>query len=246
MKLTTFFTLAFVAVCLSVSSQDKKATPLKYQIGLSYSINKSNNPTFDTKYNPDSDVDQFSNLFTDSIPFLNTVSVNFSRSLNYYTNISAGVSYTECTIVEIRQQLTQYGNSSIFKSKSINRNFVFVDVPIIWTFTLKNSKKETLNFRALVGVFPSFTIKSTGHVYNFESMSDNKYGTGSSSSNNFLDPKYNYSPVLLCFDLGLKLEYNIFKKFSLNFQTIYRNRGNVKFDERYASLMLDFGVGYRF
>jgi hypothetical protein len=240
------FLFYLVIVCFEVSSQDKKATPLKYQIGLSYSINKSNNPTFDTKYDPSGNVDQFSNLFTDSIPFLNTVSVNFSSSLNYYTNISVGVSYTACTIVEIRQQFTQYGNSSFFKHTSINRKFVFVDVPIIWTFTLKKSKKETLNFSALVGLFPSFTIKSTGHVYNFESMSDNKYGTGSSSSNNFFDAKYNYSPVLLSVDLGLKLEYNIAKKVSLNLQTIYRNRGNVKFDERYASFMLDLGIGYRF
>jgi hypothetical protein len=92
MKLTTFFTLAFVAVCLSVSSQDKKATPLKYQIGFSYSINKSKNPTFDTKYDPDSDVNQYSNLFTDSIPSLYTVGMYFSRTLNYHTNVSAGVS----------------------------------------------------------------------------------------------------------------------------------------------------------
>ena len=49
MKLKTFFTLSFVAVCLSVSSQDKKATPLKYQIGLSYSISASKNATVNRK-----------------------------------------------------------------------------------------------------------------------------------------------------------------------------------------------------
>ena len=240
------FLFFLVAVCFEVSSQDKKATPLKYQIGLSYSINKSNNPTFDTKYDPGGNVNQFSNLFTDSIPFLNTASVNFSRSLNYYTNISAGVSYTECTIGEKRQSI--YFNSpwSIDTFTNTSRKFVFVDVPILWNFTLKKSKKEKFTFSVLVGVFPSFTIKSTGHIYVYNSKNYNKDGTGNSSSSSFFDPKYNYSPVLLSVDLGLKLEYNIFKKFSLNFQTIYRNRGNVKFHERYASFMMDLGIGYRF
>jgi hypothetical protein len=250
MKLKTFFTLSFVAVGLSVSSQDKKATPLKYQIGLSYSISASKNSTVNRKTAspitlPPNETYKTTSVLTSIYPASFTVGANLAVKLGVFTNIRLGVHYTECYINEQIERSFPGKENIEYSFETNQRRFNFIDMPIIWENYLKKSKNEKLNICFLMGVFPSLTLKSTN--YNRENTNEIfKFNDENPDFYNHYDAKYKFTPVLLSVDLGLKLEYNVFKKVCLNLQTIYRNRGNVKFDERYTSFMLDLGVGYRF
>jgi len=245
----TFISLFLTLFCFKVSSQDKKI-PIKYQVGFSYSINTSKNSTVDRnasskqstlqsgeKYN------QSSNLFDTTSDF--TIGVHLAKKLSIHTNIRVGVDYTKCYISEDRLEDYSFANYIDKRYIYYNRKLNFLDLPINWDIYLKKSKNEKMNLSCLMGVFPTFVLKSTndidyknykwdGQVWNNETF-ENKFNT-----------KYNYSAVLLSVDLGLKLEYNVGKSISLNFSTMFRNRGNIKFKERYTSYMVNIGVGYNY
>ena len=244
------FLFFLVIVCFEVVSQDKKKQSSNYQVGFSYSINTSKNATVDRNASSKQPTLKLGEYYKQTSNILDTTSdftlgVNLSKKLGIHTSIRVGVDYTKCYIGEYRS--ISNDNESIIDEKSIyyDRKFNFLDVPISWNIYLKKSKNEKLNLSCLMGVFPTFVFKSTNYITFINRKWDGYHSINTTIENQFI-AKCNYSPVLLSADLGLKLEYNIFKKFSLNFQTIYRNRGNIKFKERYTSYMVNVGVGYNF